>query len=193
LTGKFTITYTGTIYTGKQDPEKLLEALERLISRGVIKPDDIEVRFYGPRQNWLSDRITKHNLADVVRQFGAISRKESWQKQRESHILLLLNWEDPEGKGVVSAKIFEYLCAQRPILATGGTPESAIKRLVTETRAGSYAPTATDIENALLNYYEEYRRTGRVCYNGDLEEIEKYSYRGLARKFADVLNQVAVN
>jgi len=193
LTKKFTITYTGTIYTGKQDPAKLLEALKRLISRGAIKPDDIEVRFYGSRQNWLRDSIAKHNLVDVVKQFGAISRKESWQKQKESHILLLLNWEDPEGKGWYPLKFFEYLCARRPILAIGGAPGSAIERLAAETRAGSYAPTVTDIENALLGYYEEDKRTGLVCYNGDLREIEKYSYRGIARKFADVLNQVTVN
>lgn len=189
LPEKFTITYTGTIYTGKQDPEKLLEALERLISRGVIKPDDIEARFYGSRQSWLSDRITKHNLVDVVRQYGSIPRSESWQRQRESHVLLLLNWENPQEKGVYPLKFFEYLAARRPILATGGFSRSDMEKLVIETKAGIYAPTVGEIETSILSFYQEYKQTGRVCYNGDLKETEKYSYREAARKFADILSQ----
>lgn len=190
LTKKFTITYTGYIYTGKQDPEKFLVVLEKLISEGTTKPGDIEVRFYGPRQNWLRGRITKHNLTGIVRQCGAVSRYESWQKQKESHVLLLLNWEDPKEKGVYPLKLFEYLSAQRPILASGGFPKDDIEKLLVETKAGVYAPTVEEIETSVLSFYEEYKRTGRVCYNGDLKEIDKYSYREMAKKFADMLNQV---
>ncbi len=191
LTEKFTITYTGQIYTGKQDPEKFLAALEKLVSRGIIKPDDLEVRFYGSRQSWLRDSIMKHHLPSVVSQFGTISRNESWQKQRESHVLLLLNWEDPQEKGVYPLKFFEYLAARRPILASGGFAGDDIEKLLNEAKAGIYAPTIEDIETSLLSFYEEYKRTGRVCYNGDFREIKKYSYREIAKKFADILNQVA--
>lgn len=192
LTEKFTITYTGTIYTGKQDPGKFLEALENLILRGAIRSNDIEVRFYGRRQNWLTASIDKHNLTDVVRQFGTISRNESWQKQRESHLLLLLNWEDSQEKGVYPLKLYEYLAAGRPILASGGFAGDEIEKLLYEAKSGIYAPTIKDIETSLLSFYEEFKRTGRVCYNGDLKETNRYSYREIARKFADILNQ-AVN
>jgi hypothetical protein len=190
LTKKFTVSYTGAIYTGKQDPEKFFVALEKLISRGAIRPDDIEVRFYGRQHNWLEDEITKHNLANVVRQYGPVPRNESWQRQRESQILLLLNWEDPDEKGVYPLKFFEYLAAQRPVLASGGFAGDDIEKLVIETKAGFYAPTVENIKASLLSFYEEYRRTSGVCYNGDSKKIGSYSYREKAKKFASLLNQL---
>ena len=156
----------------------------------MFNPGDIEVRFYGPKQNWLRNDIIKHNLVGIVEQCGVISRNESWEKQRESHVLLLLNWEDPKEKGVYTLKLFEYLAAWRPIMASGGFYGSDIEKLLKETKTGVYVPTAEEIEASLLSFYEEYERTGRVCYKGNLKEINKYSYREMASKFADILNQV---
>ena len=88
-------------------------------------------------------------------------------------------------------KLFEYLSACRPILASGGFAKDDIEKILIETKAGVYAPTVEEIETSLLSFYEEYKLTGRVCYNGDLKEINKYSYREMARKFADSLNRIA--
>ncbi len=189
LTVKLTITYTGTIYPQRQDPEKILIALDHLISKKMIDRDDVEVRFYGPRQHWLTNHIAKYGLGDLVHQFGMVSRYEAMQKQRESHILLLLNWEDPEEKGVYTGKIFEYLSAQRPILAIGGYPGDDVEGLLLETKAGVHASSIKDIEAALLNYYKQYKATGTTTYQGDLKEINKHSYLEMASKFADILNQ----
>lgn len=191
LTRKLTITYTGTIYPGKQDPEKIFIAFEHLVSEKMIDRDDVEIRFYGPRLHWLTNHITKYGLGDLVQQFGMVSRYEAMQKQRESHILLLLNWEDSEEKGVYTGKIFEYLSAQRPILATGGHPGDDVERLLIQTKAGVHAATIENIEAALLNYYEQYEATRKTTYQGDLKEINKHSYLEMANKFADILNQIA--
>lgn len=190
LTDKFTLTYTGTIYTGKQDPEKVLIALKKLIFKGAMKREDVEVRFYGQRQIGLESKITEHQLVGIVRQFNFISRHESIQKQRESHLLLLFNWEDPNEKGVYPLKFFEYLAARRPILATGGYPEDDIEKLIVQAKAGRYASTIKEIEASILSYYEEYKRTQGVSYQGDSEEINKYSYPEMAKKFGAILNQI---
>lgn len=191
LADRFTITYTGQIYIGKQDPEKLMGVIEKLISQGVIKPDTIEVRFYGTRQNWLDDLIAKYNLRGVVKQYGVVSRFESWQKQKESHVLLLLNWEDPKEKGVYPSKMFEYLAAGRPVLATGGNQGDDLEKILAETTAGFYAPTIKEIEASILSFYKEYYQSGTVSYSGDSREIQKYSYLEMAKNFAQVLDQVA--
>ncbi|HCJ67785.1 MAG TPA: hypothetical protein DHV62_10855, partial [Elusimicrobia bacterium] len=47
------------------------------------------------------------------------------------------------------------------------------------------------IENALLNFYTEYKHTGKVLYRGNLKEINKYNYRELAKKFTEILNQIS--
>ena len=190
LKSKFTIIYTGQIYTGKQDPSKLLSALKNLISNRTINPQDIEVRFYGRDDELLSKKIKEYGLSAVVKQYGIISRETSFEKQRESQVLLLLNWEDPQEKGVIPGKVFEYLAAQKPILATGGFGNDVIEALLNETNSGTYCSTIEDIKNALKKYCSEYKLVGKVAYNGNLERINKYSYREMAKKFAEILDSL---
>lgn len=190
LTPKFTITYTGQIYRGKQDPSKLFAALRDLISEGLIDTKDVEVKFYGPRQEWLTGEIEKYKLSPLVKRGGVVPREVSFKKQRESQILLLLNWEDHRTKGWHSLKVYEYLAAQRPVLATGGSGNNVIKELLDETKAGMYCRTSREIKSVLKELYREYKHRGKINYNGDIEKINKYSYRKMARKFASILDDL---
>ena len=189
LTNKFTITYTGQIYIGKQDPLKLFIALRELISDGTINPKDVEVRFYGPKNDWLENKIKNYKLSNIIKQYGAIPRNEVIKKQRRSQVLYFLKWEDEQSKGVYTGKIFEYLAAQRPILATGGSKD-VVTDLLIETRAGSEAFDIKNIESCLKRLYGEYKQKGKVSYNGDREAINKYNHREMAKKFADVLDEI---
>jgi len=190
LTPKFTITYTGQIYPLKQDPSKLFIALRKLISDKVINPNDIEVRFYGPYQKWLEEEIKKYGLSNIVKQYGIVPREIALKKQWESQILLLLNWEDPKEKGCYTGKIFEYLTAQRPILATGGFCGDVVEALLNKTKAGVYCSKIEDIKKSLIDFYFEYKQKGKVSYSWRWDEIQKYSYKEMARKFAELLNQI---
>lgn len=188
LTDKFTITYTGLIYTGKQDPTKLLVALQDLISKGDIKPEEVEVRFYGHKVEWLPNEIERHGLSAIANYYGIVPQEIAFEKQRESQLLLLLNWEDPQEKGCYPLKVFEYLAAQRPILAVGGFGNDVIESLLDETKAGTYCKTVEDVKDVLCKSYLEYKRKGEVSYHGNIQEIDKYSHREMARKFADILD-----
>jgi len=189
LTDKFTITYTGTIYTGQQDTSKLLIALADLISDGIMNPNEIEVRFYGHKHGWLDKEIEQYGLSRIVKQYGMVSREIVLEKQRESQLLFLLKWNDPQEKGIYLGKTLEYLGARRPILATGGY-DDVITELLNETGAGIDAPTMEDIKNVLKELYQEYKLTGEVAYKGRESEINKYSNRETARKFAEILDHL---
>jgi len=188
LTEKFTITYTGTIYTGNQDPTKLFHALQDLISKGTLDPEDIEVRFYGRKVVWLEKEIENYGLSGVVRYYGQVPKETALKRQRESHLLLVLDWEDPDEQGVYTGKIFEYLGVRRPILATGGRSNSIIARLLADTGTGWHTPTVDDIKDKLRELYQEYKLKGNVSYNGREAEIDKYNHREMARKFAEILD-----
>jgi hypothetical protein len=190
LTSKFTITYTGQIYAGKQDTSKLLIALEDLLDDGTIEPADVEVRFYGPECEVLTRGIEKYGLAGIVKEYGVVTRQVAFERQRESQLLLMFNWDDPREKGVYTQKIFEYLASKRPILSTGGFGNDVVEALLGETKAGVYCRTVEDIKSALKFFYLEYKDRGTVTYTGDIEKINKYSYREMARKFATILEQV---
>ncbi len=187
LTDKFTITYTGNLYQGKRDPSKLFQALQDLIEEKKIDRENIEVRFYGPQEDWMEQEIEKYNLQGVIYDYGFVSRDISLLKQRESQILLLLLWDHPSEIGVYTGKLFEYLASRRPILAIGGS-KGVVNELLEETEAGYFVSSLEDIKLTILKYYTEFNLSDRVSYKGNISKIEKYSQKEMARKFAEILD-----
>jgi hypothetical protein len=190
LTNKFTITYTGNLYPVKRSPAPLFVALHDLITGGSINAGDIEVRFYGTQAGWIDEQAELYGLTGVIKQFGTVPREIALGKQRESQLLLLLKWNDPEQKGAYSGKVFEYLAARRPILAVGGY-EDVVSELLEKTKTGVCGQTSEDIKALLLALYQEYKSTGAVKYGGDEAETSKYSHREMSRQFAQVLDDVS--
>jgi len=189
LTKKFTITYTGSLYQGKRDPTKLFEALQSLISEKKINSNDIEVRLYGSKEDWLEENIKYHKLQNIVKYYGVVPREIALKKQRESQLLLLLMWDNPHEKGVYTSKVFEYLATQRPILVTG-IKEGVVEKLLKYTNAGVCAISVEDIKKIIEKFYNEYKEKGYVSYRGDKTKIKKYSQREMAKKFAMILDKV---
>lgn len=189
LTDKFTITYTGKIYPQRQDPSKLFEALRKLITNGFLNPSDIEVRFYGAFLDWLENEIATFGLSNVVKQCGQVAKANVLERQRESQLLLSLKWEDEKEKGVHSWKIYEYLAARRPVLAIGGS-DDVLAKLIDKTGCGINAFTIKEVENALITYYREYKIQGKIIYHGKESEIDKYSYRQMAKSFAEKFDKL---
>lgn len=190
LSERFRITHTGTIYTEKQDPEKFLFALAQLIADGVIDARDVEVHFFGRRDHWLNSRIAAHDLESVVIQRGTVSRLDAVAEQRKAQLLLFLNWEDRENKGLSHLKLYEYLAAGRPILATGGHGDDSSRDILAHTNTGYFAPTVADIKLALSTAYWQYKDAGRVAYRGRADAISAYSYGARARLLARCLDSV---
>jgi glycosyltransferase involved in cell wall biosynthesis len=189
LTKKFSITYTGLIYP-KQDPVKLLKALSQLITTGMIDKNDLEIRFYGTIEPWLDNEARQSGLSAVFKQYGQVSRDIALQKQRESQVLLLLNWEDPQEKGNYPGKVFEYFSSKRPVLATGGSDGDVVDELLKETKTGIHASDIEETKKALVKMYEEYKSRGRVSYRPDVSAINRYSHREMARKFSEILGRL---
>ena len=83
-------------------------------------------------------------LGDRIELLGYVSRRRSLELQRDSEALLLLIPDSGgRGKGVLTGKIFEYLAAERPILAVV-PPDGAAADLLRETGAGIVvAPTTS--------------------------------------------------
>lgn len=105
--------------------------------------------------------------------------------------MLHLNWGDKKETGIFSGKFPEYLAARRPIIAAGGLGQDiVVKEILSETNAGVYCPEIEDIKKSLVRFYSEYKEKGKVTFNGNIEKINKYSYREMAKKFAKILNSI---
>jgi len=189
LTKKFTITYTGSIYE-KQDPTKIVVAIFELLKEGLIDKNEIDVRFFGQHSLVLQKKIEECGLEKVIVQNGLISQKESHQKQYESQVLLMLGWEDLEKLGGIPLKLFEYLAAKRPIIATGGSEREDLVDILTKTHSGKHGVSIPAIKGIISEYYSEFKKAGAVTYHGITTEVEKYSYLGMAERFAKILDRL---
>ena len=109
------IVYTGQLYAGRRDPAMLFEVLAsdpQLRAR-------VRVDFYGRNMGWVAERANQLGLADVVQVHAPVSRDAATMIQRQADVLLLLTWNNPLERGVLTGKLFEYIGARRPILALG--------------------------------------------------------------------------
>lgn len=189
LTSKFSITYTGPVYTGKHDTDQFLSTLKYLLDRKVLNRKDLEIRFYGHQNELLQNQIDQYMLNDVVKQFGLIPRKEAVEKQRESQLLLLFYWNDSGVKGWYPLKVFEYLASGRPMIVTGGTGGDVVEKLVNQTGGGIYCRSRMEMVQTLSKFYLEYKEKGAVANSAmRKDQIDRYNYKNAAKSFAAILN-----
>jgi glycosyltransferase involved in cell wall biosynthesis len=146
------LTHAGSFF-GKRDPKPFLRALA---DSGL---EDVTVRFLGDFRPADREYLESLNLGDRVELIDYVPRRESLRLQRDSDALLLLIPEaGGRGKGVLSGKVFEYLAAERPILALV-PPEGAAAQLIRDTGAGVVAPPddVAAIRDALLDVHARWR------------------------------------
>jgi glycosyltransferase involved in cell wall biosynthesis len=182
---RFRITHTGSFF-GKRDPRPFLTALAE---SGL----DVEARFVGDFRS--ADRAWADGLGlgDRLRVLPYSPRREALELQRDSEALLLLIPEaGGRGKGVLSGKVFEYLAAERPILAVV-PPEGAAAELIRETGAGVVA-APDDVEGirTALAELEASWRAGRLDGTPLSEEWRRrLSRRARVEDYAAFLEEVA--
>ena len=183
LTARFTITYTGK-FTRLRRPDVLIEAVTSLVESGHISLDKIELVFAGSNLDaFVPSRppFTKlgylpHDQLDRV-----------WQR---SNMLLLIQDPSPENKGAYSAKLFEYLAANRPILAIT-SPDSVAAELIRQTESGivvSHAPE--QVKQVLLESFDAWRR-GQLRHSPNWEIIRRFSRPALTAQMVTIFDQLA--
>ena len=180
------ITHAGHFH-GKRDPRPFLRALAQ---SGL---DDVVVRFAGDFRVADREYAEALGLGDRVELLGEVSRRRSLELQRDSDVLLLLIPESGgRGKDVLTGKIYEYLAAERPILAAV-PPDGAAAQLVREAGAGVVVPS-DDVEglrDALLDLHRQWQE-GRLDGTPLSPEWRARLSRGSrVEELADVLRSVA--
>jgi glycosyltransferase involved in cell wall biosynthesis len=183
--GRFRITHAGSFF-GRRDPRPFLDALARTDA-------DVVARFAGDFRSSDREYADRLGLGDRLELIPYASRTQALALQRDSEALLLLIPEaEGRGRGVLSGKVFEYLAAERPILAAV-PPDGEAARLLRDLGAGIVAaPDDVDALVAALGDLETRWRAGEL--NGtplSPEARARLSRRARAEELAALLNEVA--
>jgi glycosyltransferase involved in cell wall biosynthesis len=183
---RFRITHTGSFF-GQRNPRAFLSALA---SSGL---DDVVARFVGDFRSVDREWVEELDLGGRLELLDYLPHRRALELQRDSEAnLLLLPDAAGRGKVVPSGKIFEYLAAERPILAAVPTDGAAAK-LVRETGAGIVVGPEDEkgIREALVGLHARWK-AGRLGdgYLTD-DERNRLSRKTRVEELAELLWSIA--
>lgn len=187
LENSFTLTYTG-LFVRTQNPAELWKVLAERVRNNSVFATDLKIRLIGHTDGAILEDIEGNGLGRNLEIMDYMPHTEVIKWQRDAQILLLSGGMEPESKGILTGKFFEYLAARRPILGfgpKGGDMDIALE----ECEAGKMFDydNKADIAEWIDRRYEEYKGTGIPPVSG---KIEKYSRRELTARLAGVLNEI---
>jgi glycosyltransferase involved in cell wall biosynthesis len=183
---RFRITHAGSFF-GKRDPRPFLTALNR---SGL---DDVVVRFVGDFRSTDREWAETQELGDRLELIPYAPRRRSLELQRDSEALLLLIPDaGGRGKGVLSGKVFEYLAAERPILAVV-PPDGAAAELIRDADAGVVvAPDDVGgMAAALRDLHARWRAGALAGTTLSQEWRDRVSRRARVEELAQLLERLA--
>jgi len=187
----FVITYVGTLIRPQQNPEPLFAAVAQLAGRADLDLDraGFQIEFLGTAPGAIAGLAERHGVDRWMRQTPPVPHAESLARQTASTALLFLGWQDPAA-GWLSAKLFEYLGARRPILAVG-PPGGDASRILRECGIPDLTNDPAQIAARLASWLAEYSRSGQLRGDWDEQAVGRYTRRAQAGRLARLLDAVA--
>ncbi|WP_222984061.1 glycosyltransferase family 4 protein [Flagellimonas meishanensis] len=184
LDDAFTISHLGSLLTGR-NPISLWEVLGDLIRENKRFGNALKIQLAGVVGGETLSSLEDFGLMPYLELMGYLSHDQVVKVQQKSQVLLLLEIDSEETKGIIPGKLFEYLNAGRPILAVG--PENwDAGAIVSETQAGRvcvHGDKAT-IKAVLLDWFEKYE-SDRLQI--DAKGVEKYHRKKLTGALTNII------
>lgn len=184
LDTEFSLSHIGSLLSGR-NPRNLWEVFSELINENKIFDQCFRLQLIGEVSRDVLQSIKDCGLEDHVNLIGYVSHKEALRYLEKSQLLLLLEIDSPQTRGIIPGKLFEYMFSKRPILGIGPHDWEA-KEIIRQTDTGScfgYEEKEA-LKLQITDYFSAYQRAElRVKPEG----IEQYSRRELTRKLSEVI------
>lgn len=182
----FTLTYCGSIHD-TANPKSLLDALDLILQREPGKLERFRVLIHGVSKICFRRHFANRSCSHLIDNSGRVSFEDSIKAQQEACGLLFLSYSGM--KGVITAKLLEYLGSGRPVLSVPG--DEVTSALLAETRTGFAARTAEEIAQILVDWIDQWQRTSKIEYNPRQDKIQFYTRENQTKRLAHTLEQVA--
>lgn len=114
---KFTLLYSGVLYSVGRDTKPLFEALRNLQIAQIINSDNFILRFRGApgAEEKLSSTLEQYGISDIVEFLPAISFIDAQAEMMNASANLLI--QDEIFNFQVPGKLYDYIQSNRPIVA----------------------------------------------------------------------------
>lgn len=184
LSEAFSMVHVGSLLS-KRNPVILWESLAELVEEDERFKQFFELHFVGKVSQVVLTSIEEYGLKDYVYLDGYLPHLEAIKTQHQAQVLLLIEADKPEKKGIIPGKIFEYLMANRPILAVGPT-DWDVQQILAEANVGRsflYNDKA-DLKAQIQSYFADFLQ-GKL--NVDAKNISRFSRKSLTKKLSKLI------
>lgn len=185
----FIISHIG-VMPAARNPEFLWEAMSELKSDNPAFAEKLKIVLVGNVDGSVPVSIKKYGLTEYLEMPGTVSHTEAISLQKKSAVLILLINDAPNAKGILTGKVFEYMAANRPVLASGPV-DGDVASILNECEAGQmFSKTDKEKSKAYLLQLFEFFSQGKP-YSNNRGKVEKYSRRVQAAQVAEILNRIS--
>ena len=143
----------------------------------------LRIKLIGVVSDQILSSIEQLGLGEFIELIPYVEHKKAIELQQSSQVLLLLEIDSKDTRGIIPGKLFEYMAARRPILAIGPKGWEA-GHLVQQTGSGSYFHYEDHdaIKSQIIQWFQLYQ-LGKLEAEGN--SIEKYTRRSLSKVLAE--------
>ena len=187
LDGSFSISHIGSLLS-ERNPKFLWKVLSEITSENIDFKRDLELKLAGNVSKEVLKSIFSTGLKSNCKLLGYVSHSEALQLQRNSGVLLIVEIDSEDTKSIIPGKLFEYLAANRPILALG-PKESDMEDIIHETKSGKFYDysQAELLKAHILQLYADYKSGSLI---NSSEGVEKYSRRELTKRMSEIIKSI---
>jgi len=187
LDEKFTISHIGSLLS-KRNPHILWKALNEILQENEQFRSDFQLQLIGKVSSEIIDTIKEFQLDNYLNVLGYVSHTEALKYQRSSQVLLLIEIDSFETIGIIPGKLFEYMAAERPILAVG-PKQSDVEKIIKDTNAGKYFnyDNLQEVKQYILDCYTNYQQNNLKVHGIGLQY---FSRKKLTEKLAGVIKNM---
>lgn len=181
---EFTITYAGSFYEGWIEPYTFLTGLGRYIEQ--TEDRQLRAQFYGDWSSEYRVAASEAGVTDFIETNEFIPHEEIISVLKGSDLLLYIGGSDPGNHRNLPSKLWDYVGAQRPILAVVD-PTFRVADFVREHDLGLVADAKDpdSVVDALARF-----RNGHT-FDPDPTVFERYTRERSTQRIVEILEEIA--
>jgi len=190
---RLVLLHAGSINREFRNPIPLLRAARALADAANIDLARIRFRFLGPGDfafsREMSEALDELRMRDTVEFLPRVPYSQSLAALAEADLLLLLQ-SSPDTTGLVPAKLYEYLRAQKPVLAM--VHRGATDEVLSLTGGGwSVAPESQEaLGGTLASAYSLWLQGDLAKTRANLSVLSRFDRKALAGELAGLFESV---
>ena len=181
----FSLVHVGTI-PPNSNSKLFWKAISNMAKNNMEFNQKLHIQFVGDIDSTVIESLKEYNLLEKSEMVGYKPHSEIPLFQKSAQVLLV--FIPSNSKEILTGKIFEYLAANRPIIAVGPVGGD-LDNLLSETGAGIMLPSdsETEIYEGLKWFWEGYKSGWRGFKP---RNVQLYSRKELTRRMGELMNEL---